>query len=267
MRANTNRARRLAFDHVVDEYDRARPRFGGAVVADLLEHAHLEPSDRVLEVGAGTGQLTDALLSADLEVVALEPGDRLAARLRERTMDRSARLTVVECFFEDYEAGDELFDAVVSANAFHWVDPDVSYAKSAALLRPDGTLVLLWSFPVAADATLQRRLNREVYFAELEGMSREPDGYQERLDDLVAAGRAEIDASGHFSVAWWSWHEVHREISVDDYLSLAVSLADGVERRAVLAARVHAALGRDVMIGLSEHVYVSVAQRGVARPN
>ena len=263
MRANTSRSRRLAFDQVVDEYDRARLRFRGAPVVDVLEHAGLGAGSRVLEVGAGTGQLTDALLAANLDVVALEPGGHLAARLREREAAYGDRSRVVECFFEDYEPDAEPFDAVVSANAFHWVDPDVSYAIAAAIVRAGGALALLWNFPIVTDPALQRRLNRDVYVDVLAGQARDPDGYRGGLDEIVAAGRAEIEADGSFRVVWWQWYEERRVLSAEEYTSLAVSLADGVDRRALLVERVHAALGPEATVELSDHIYASIAVRSL----
>jgi 16S rRNA A1518/A1519 N6-dimethyltransferase RsmA/KsgA/DIM1 with predicted DNA glycosylase/AP lyase activity len=51
----------------------------------------LEPGARVLEVGAGTGQLTQALLEVGFDVVALEPGDALRVRAAIRAPGATGR--------------------------------------------------------------------------------------------------------------------------------------------------------------------------------
>lgn len=47
------------------------------------------------------------------------------------------------CAFEDFDAPTGSFSALVSATAFHWVDPEVGWRRAADLLRPDGWLAIL----------------------------------------------------------------------------------------------------------------------------
>jgi SAM-dependent methyltransferase len=49
---------------------------------------------------------------------------------------------VIVTAFEDWRLPDEPFDAVVSANAFHWLDPELRFSKAAAALRPGGVLCI-----------------------------------------------------------------------------------------------------------------------------
>lgn len=64
----------------------------------------------------------------------------MVAVARRRLGRAPVRFAVVS--FEDFEA-DGAFDLVVSATAFHWVDPEVKFDKTARLLRPGGWLALL----------------------------------------------------------------------------------------------------------------------------
>jgi hypothetical protein len=84
MRANSHRDDRFAFDKVAMIYDDGRPRFSDDLVASIAGIAGLRPRDEVLEVGAGTGQLTGALLAFGLAVTAIEPDPRIRAVLAER---------------------------------------------------------------------------------------------------------------------------------------------------------------------------------------
>lgn len=61
----------------------------------LIEAAKIEPGEVVLEVGPGTGTLTEALLDAGARVVACEIDRDLAALLRERLADEQ-RFTLIE---------------------------------------------------------------------------------------------------------------------------------------------------------------------------
>jgi 23S rRNA (adenine-N6)-dimethyltransferase len=62
------------------------------LAAELVADAGIEPGDLVVDIGAGTGAFTRALLDAGAEVVALELDPRLAAGLRRRFGSRSARV-------------------------------------------------------------------------------------------------------------------------------------------------------------------------------
>jgi SAM-dependent methyltransferase len=129
------------FDTVANEYDRHRPTYPDQLIDRACELGDLSAGDRVLEIGCGTGQLTRSLVARGLHVTAVEPGANLI-ELAGRDVHGPGTLEFVNDRFEDarVEGG---FAAVFSASAFHWVDPDVSWAKVAESLSADGILALL----------------------------------------------------------------------------------------------------------------------------
>lgn len=139
---------RDTFDEVAELYDRVRPRYPEALVESLARTAGLGPGSRVLEVGPGTGQLTVPLAGLGCRVIAVELGPALAAVARRRL--REFPLVDVEVAdFEHWELPDEPFDLVVSATAFHWIDPAVRLPKAADALRPGGRLAVVTTEHVA----------------------------------------------------------------------------------------------------------------------
>jgi SAM-dependent methyltransferase len=130
------------FDEVAAEYDRSRPGYPHELVEEACALAGLGPGDLVLEVGCGSGQLTRDLLGAGLEVVVVEPGAQLLS-LAARNLEDAGEVTFVNARFEDAQLPGGRFRAVFAASSFHWIDPDVSWAKVADLLAPGGTLALL----------------------------------------------------------------------------------------------------------------------------
>ncbi len=129
------------FDTVAVEYDRRRPSYPDELVERACELGGLEAGDRVLEIGCGTGQLTRGLVARGLHVTAVEPGRNLI-ELAGRESHGPGALEFVNHRLEDAPI-DGWFDAAFSASAFHWPDPDVSWAKVALALRPDGLFALL----------------------------------------------------------------------------------------------------------------------------
>lgn len=141
----------LQFDAIADAYERHRPSYPDELVDAACKAAGLQASDRVLEVGCGTGKLTRALVARGLNVLALDPGAKMIDYTRRAIAPRAAQL--VEARFEDAELPAGQFAAVFSAAAFHWVDPDVGWAKAAAVLRPKGSLVLMGYCGVSEELT------------------------------------------------------------------------------------------------------------------
>jgi SAM-dependent methyltransferase len=130
------------FDRVASLYDRARPGYPVEAVRDLDGLVGIAGSGRILGIGCGTGQLTRDLAPTGAAIDCLEPGPSLAATARANLVGYP-NVTVTVTGFEDFDASAGSYDVVVSATAFHWIDPCVSYAKASSLLRPGGHLVVV----------------------------------------------------------------------------------------------------------------------------
>jgi SAM-dependent methyltransferase len=61
---------------------------------------------------------------------------------RERTGTGARGVSFRAVPFEELDAAPGTFGLVIAAAAFHWIDPDVRFAKAARLLRPGGWLAL-----------------------------------------------------------------------------------------------------------------------------
>ena len=133
------------FNEVAAEYDRHRLTYPDLLVDRACEVAGVGPGARVLEIGCGTGQLTRSLLARRLQITAVEPGELLIARARDRLGD-SSDVQFVNARLEDASLGHARYPAVFSASAIHWVDPDVSWRMAADALVDGGTLALVSYF-------------------------------------------------------------------------------------------------------------------------
>lgn len=131
-----------SFGSVADAYDNARPDYPAAA-ADWLVHGAGGGSDprTVLELGAGTGLLTERLTGHRL--IATDPAVEMLAKLRERL----PRARVLASTAEQIPLPSRTFDIVVAAQAFHWFDHPVAFPEMARVLRPDGHLALVWNIP------------------------------------------------------------------------------------------------------------------------
>jgi ubiquinone/menaquinone biosynthesis C-methylase UbiE len=139
---STARSYGMVFDEIAAEYDRYRPTYPDELIDRACQVAGIGSGDHVLEVGCGSGQLTRSLVARGLHVTALEPGKSLIALARQN-LDGAGEVEFVNAQFEDASLPREQFQAVFSASAFHWVDPQVSWQKTADVLAPGGTLALV----------------------------------------------------------------------------------------------------------------------------
>ena len=135
------------FDEIAAEYDRRRPDYPDELVGQACQVAGIGRGDHVLEVGCGSGQLTRGLVARGLHVTAIEPGKNLIALARQN-LEGAEEVEFVNAQFEDAVLPREQFQAVFCASAFHWIDPKVSWQKTADVLVPGGTLALVQYFGV-----------------------------------------------------------------------------------------------------------------------
>jgi SAM-dependent methyltransferase len=125
------RDQRILFDGVARLYQASRPGYPSQVVEFVVATAGLDAGSTVLEIGCGTGQLTELLAGYGFELTAIDIGPSMIAAA-QRQLEGSA---------VSFHASS--FDLIIASAAFHWIDPEVRFVKSARLLRPGGWLALI----------------------------------------------------------------------------------------------------------------------------
>jgi SAM-dependent methyltransferase len=126
-----------SFGLVSEDYARGRPAYPAEAVAAMLRGLPA-PAD-VVDVGAGTGQLTIALVAAGATVTAVEPAPATRAALEQRV---GSATTVLDARAEALPLPDECADLVICADSFHWLDAERAAAEFRRVLRPGGRLCL-----------------------------------------------------------------------------------------------------------------------------
>ena len=126
-----------SFGAVADAYDRARPSYPDEAVAWLTGGGRAH----VVELGAGTGKLTEMLIELGHDVFATEPDEQMLDLLSAKLPD--ARATVGSA--EEIPVGDQTYDAVIVGQAFHWFDQEAALAEISRVLKPGGRLIVLWN--------------------------------------------------------------------------------------------------------------------------
>ena len=244
---------RRTFDTAAEDYDRGRPGYPPAIFDDLAELAGLETGSRVLEIGCGTGLATVLLAERGYRVVALELGADLAAVARRR-LAAYANVEVVVTAFEDWSSSAP-FDAVVSATAFHWIDPEVRVPKAARALAPGGSLGIIETrrIPDANDrilAALERCHQRWG--------SDKPSTFRAAGADEPPESLAEVQKSGLFDRVAWRGYDWTHEYSTEEFHDLLRTFSNVLvldpDRRAGLLACIGEVVDRELGGCISERI-------------
>lgn len=124
----------LTFDAAAIYYDRYRPRYPHELFDAIGNQIGLTSNSRILEVGCGPGQVTEDLIERGWNVLAVEPGARLAQVAREK-FDHAV-FDVEVTTFDELDSNGRTFDLLFPATDYHWVHPSLRWVKAAEVLTP-----------------------------------------------------------------------------------------------------------------------------------
>jgi SAM-dependent methyltransferase len=139
-------------------YERGRPGYAAAVADALVGEFGLGGGSRVLDLAAGTGQLSRLFVPLVGSVVAVEP----SASMRAVLASRLPTVQTLDGRAEQIPLPEQSVDAAVIGSAFHWFDGDAAVAELARVLRPGGGLAVLWSVGLSSDPPWPEQLEQLV---------------------------------------------------------------------------------------------------------
>jgi SAM-dependent methyltransferase len=220
------------FDQEAERYDRCRPRYPDIVIDALLGP---EPSGlEVLDVGCGTGIAARPMAQRGAKVLGVELAPRMAEIAHRHGID------VEIAAFEDWDAAGRSFDRVTSAQAWHWLDVSAATAKAASLLRPNGSLGLIWSGGAHPD-DLADALEAVYSTVVPSGTHRLFRGYgANRSTDVRAGLTGVVDAitvSPAFAAATEQWFPWTQHYQRDEWLELLLSYSEYAALEPILRHR------------------------------
>lgn len=211
-------------------YDEIRPSYPNKLIEDVISKTGIKLSDRLLEIGPGTGKATVQFAEKGYTIHGIESGEDMAAILRNKCRQYE-KVTMDVVPFEQWTSKDkDEYDMIYSAQAFHWLDPKLKYAKCHELLKNNGYLVLFWYNPCDDNSPKAKERENKIdrivskyvskYFVKDENSQRcEHDGvYKE--DERIK----EIETSGLFTLVEKIEYLNETRNSADQYIKVMESV-------------------------------------------
>jgi ubiquinone/menaquinone biosynthesis C-methylase UbiE len=130
-----------AFQTAAGDYERARPDYPDEAGRWLAERLDLRPGRTVLDLAAGTGKLTRALVASGARVVAVEP----VVAMRERLAAALPEVELLDGIAEAIPLDDGRVDAAAVGQAFHWFDGDRALIEIHRVARAGSRLAVVYN--------------------------------------------------------------------------------------------------------------------------
>jgi SAM-dependent methyltransferase len=243
-----DRQRAESFGREAERYERTRPGYPDELVTRLTADGPVT----VLDVGCGTGKAGRLLVDRGCDVVGVEP-DPLMAQVAQRFGTRVEVAT-----FEEWPPQGRTFDLVISAQAWHWVEPTRGPLKAHSVLNPSGRLAAFWNIYVhepdmqAALEDVYARVIPESADADCLALGRDSD-------PAGQAHLAAIESTSRFEPPEHHQYESARRYTTDEWVDGLPTFSDHAQlppaRRAALLGAVRDVI--DQLGGVIELRYVT----------
>jgi SAM-dependent methyltransferase len=211
---------RTWYSPVAEIYYNARPAYPASQIDRAVALARLSWSSSVLELGCDPGNATVAFARSGLRMTCIEPNLDFC-QLVQRHCTSYPNVEIINTTFEEWQLNKNQFDAVLAANAFHWISPDIKYVKAAEVLHDNGFLILLWNLTPEPRYEVYQAIE-EVYQTHAPSLVRY-EGAETQAEILAGFGR-EIQDSGYFRNLAIEQISCQVTYPIDRYLNLLSTL-------------------------------------------
>jgi SAM-dependent methyltransferase len=213
----------LHFDVNSEIYDGVRPGYPQEIYNLISKFKKFDSNSMILEIGAGNGIASQEIYNNwQSKMVLIEPGENLCKLLHNR-FKNNKDIKVENIFFEVYE-NENLFDAIISATAFHWLDLSIKYKKSYDLLKNDGLLILYWNNYGIKGNEIGEEIQK-VYSKYGSGTNNGKSAYERQMEKIECR-KNEIEESNVFNIIEHKIIKNVLEYTSEKYINLLKTFPD-----------------------------------------
>jgi len=214
--------RRLTFNQAALDYEAVRPTYPDELIEDILKVSAIPENGKILEIGCGTGQASLPFARRGYPMTCLDIGPELLS-LAVKKCQAYAQVRFLCTAFEDWQPGEDKFDLLLSATAFHWIPPQIGYPKAASLLKNTGYIALFWNYhprPYTGFFVEVQDIYRQVV-PEWGDPNSGPS-----LEEDIRATETEINQTGLFEPVLVKKYPWSKKYTTADYLKLLNTHSD-----------------------------------------
>ena len=169
-----------------------------------------------MEIGCGAGNATISFAKRGYQLLGIELGERLAEYARQRCREYP-NTAIVQSAFEEYDLPPRHFDLAISADAFHWIRPEVGYPKVMAALKESGSIAFFWHVTVDPQTDWSRAID-EIFRQRAPQYDRPNQPMEvEWLREIIKGNFREHCGIEDVTVKTYDWFET---LSADKYIKL-----------------------------------------------
>jgi len=225
MHKGIDKKRAISFKKKALLYEKMRPGYPKAWISDLRKVTKIDSSSKILEVGSGTGKATSDLVKISKNITCLDPGKEMLEIARRKFPN----LTFVNSAFEDFDSP-ELYDLIISAMAWHWIDPEAGYKKAASLLTDAGFLSIIRYYHIDPDPEAFHNRAQHIYeqYNGLTTTKRHTEQIKRIDDDKEALNNKYFRLLNAIKYKWVA------NYSIEEYLALRNTYSDHITMNPVL---------------------------------
>ena len=219
--------RRAAFDRVAKQYKQVRPGYPDNLFKDVISLSNIPKKGKILEIGCGTGQATIPFARQGYSIHCIELGANLAA-VTKKNLAQYPNAKVSIGSFEEYPLQEDRYDLVISATAFHWIDPEIGYPKVAKILKREGAIALFWNHQVQTRRSAEFFQSvQSVYKQVVPEMAEKFSGlsHPEKMPFPVQSEIAQTGLFGEVTVRKYRWEQ---EYTSKTYVELLNTFSDHI---------------------------------------
>src|SRR5262245_60365379 len=134
------------FTGLSDVYAKYRPSYPSTAIDAIISRCGLTSGSLLVDVGSGTGISSRLFSDRGIRVLGIEPN----AEMRSTASARAGSPGRQAVQYQDGRAEatglpTSVADAVLSAQAFHWFDPEAALLEFHRISKPNGWVILMWN--------------------------------------------------------------------------------------------------------------------------